>query len=78
MKRFLLLLLILIGYTFNASAQQKTYCNPINIDYGFTPITIFSENGRHRATAVPVIVVFKNNYYLFQQTNGGIGYPICH
>ena len=26
-------------------AQQKTYCNPINIDYGYTPIPNFSRMG---------------------------------
>jgi xylan 1,4-beta-xylosidase len=39
------------------AAQQKTYCNPINIDYGYTPIPDFSEAGRHRATADPVITL---------------------
>ena len=38
------------------SAQQKTYCNPINIDYGYTPFEVFSKQGKHRATADPVIV----------------------
>ena len=71
MKRFLLFMLILTGFTYNASAQQKTFCNPINIDYGFTPIPNFSEQGRHRATADPVIVVFKNNYYLFSTNQWG-------
>ena len=36
--------------------EQKTYCNPINLDYGYTPIPNFSQWGRHRATADPVIV----------------------
>jgi hypothetical protein len=54
-------------------AQQKTYCNPINIDYGYTPIPNFSEWGRHRATADPVIVNYKGDYYLFRPINGGIG-----
>lgn len=52
-------------------AQQKTYCNPINIDYGFTPIPNFSEQGRHRATADPVITLFKGNYYLFSTNQWG-------
>lgn len=52
-------------------AQQKTYCNPINIDYGFTPIPNFSEAGRHRATADPVIVFFKGDYYLFSTNQWG-------
>jgi xylan 1,4-beta-xylosidase len=52
-------------------SQQKTYCNPINIDYGYTPIPNFSEWGRHRATADPVIVNYKNYYYLFSTNQWG-------
>ncbi|MBC7848362.1 MAG: family 43 glycosylhydrolase [Chitinophagaceae bacterium] len=63
------LLLILLVCT--ASAQQKTYCNPINIDYGYTPIPNFSEWGRHRATADPVIVTYKGDYYLFSTNQWG-------
>ena len=54
-----------------ANAQQKTYCNPINIDYGYTPIPNFSEWGRHRATADPVIVNYKGDYYLFSTNQWG-------
>ncbi len=50
---------------------QKTYCNPMNLDYGFTPIPNFSEQGRHRATADPVISYFKNQYYLFSTNQWG-------
>jgi xylan 1,4-beta-xylosidase len=52
-------------------AQQKTYCNPINIDYGYTPIPDFSESGRHRATADPVITMYKGDYYLFSTNQWG-------
>jgi len=57
----------------NAKAQynQQTYCNPINIDYGYTPIPNFSEWGRHRATADPVIVTYKGDYYLFSTNQWG-------
>lgn len=51
--------------------QQKTYCNPINIDYGYTPIPNFSTWGRHRATADPVIVNYKGEYYLFSTNQWG-------
>lgn len=64
-----LLLLVVAGYT--ATAQQKTYCNPLNIDYGYTPIPNFSEWGRHRATADPVIVNYKGDYYLFSTNQWG-------
>ncbi len=53
------------------SQKQKTYCNPINIDYGYTPIPNFSEWGRHRATADPVIVTYKGDYYLFSTNQWG-------
>ena len=63
---FAFLLLACSGF-----AQQKTYCNPINIDYGYTPIPNFSEWGRHRATADPVIVNYKGDYYLFSTNQWG-------
>ncbi|MDR0794179.1 MAG: discoidin domain-containing protein, partial [Chitinophagaceae bacterium] len=52
-------------------AQQKTYCNPINIDYGYTPIPNFTQWGKHRATADPVIVNYKSDYYLFSTNQWG-------
>lgn len=72
MKRLLFAVIIsFLCFTKNGFAQQKTYCNPINIDYGYTPIPNFSEWGRHRATADPVIVNYKNNYYLFSTNQWG-------
>jgi xylan 1,4-beta-xylosidase len=63
-------LLLLLG-TLSSLAQQKTYCNPINLDYGYTPIPNFSEWGRHRATADPVIVNYKGDYLLFSTNQWG-------
>ncbi len=57
-----------------ANAQQTTFCNPINIDYGYTPIPNFSEWGRHRATADPVIVNYKGDYFLFSTNQWGYWY----
>ncbi len=56
---------------FTSYSQQKTYCNPINIDYGYTPIPNFTEAGNHRATADPVIVNYKGDYYLFSTNQWG-------
>ncbi len=50
---------------------QRTFCNPINIDYGYTPIPDFSQWGRHRTTADPVIVNYKGDYYLFSTNQWG-------
>jgi hypothetical protein len=62
-KNFLLFISSFVFFIGNT--QQKTYCNPINIDYGYTPIPNFTEWERHRATADPVIVNCKGGYYLF-------------
>ncbi|MBI1334085.1 MAG: family 43 glycosylhydrolase [Armatimonadetes bacterium] len=51
--------------------SQRTYCNPINVDYGYCPIPNFVQQGKHRATADPVIVTFKGDYYLFSTNQWG-------
>ncbi len=68
-KHFLLVALFFVFL--NSHSQQRTYCNPINIDYGYTPIPNFTEWGRHRATADPVIVNYKGDYYLFSTNQWG-------
>lgn len=69
MKRLLLFIAIIIAA--EAHAQQSTYCNPINLDYGYTPIPNFSTWGRHRATADPVIVNYKGTFFLFSTNQWG-------
>jgi len=64
-------LLLFLNCNLTLSAQQKTYCNPINIDYGYTPIPNFASWGNHRATADPVIVNYKGNYFLFSTNQWG-------
>lgn len=71
MKKTLLLAGIILSLAVDTFPQQKTYCNPVNIDYGYTPIPNFSEWGRHRATADPVIVNYKGDYYLFSTNQWG-------
>lgn len=63
--------LVMMLLVLQTEAQQSTYCNPINIDYGYTPIPNFSEWGRHRATADPEIVNYKGDYYLFSTNQWG-------
>ena len=62
---------LLLGTFISSNAQQKTYCNPVNIDYGYTPIPNFSTWGVHRATADPVIVNYKGDFYLFSTNQWG-------
>jgi len=63
-------ILLLISLTVKNYAQQKTYCNPMNLDYAYGAIPNFTEQ-RHRATADPVIVLFKDKYYLFSTNQYG-------
>lgn len=73
MKKLVMIAAVVVS-VLHTHAQQKTYCNPINIDYGYTPIPNFSEWGRHRATADPVIVTYKGDYYLFSTNQWGYWY----
>jgi uncharacterized membrane protein YphA (DoxX/SURF4 family) len=73
----LFVLLLLSSSAQNSSTASKvregarTYCNPLNIDYGYTPIPNFANWGRHRATADPVVVNYKGDYYLFSTNQWG-------
>ncbi len=67
---FLMMLLLL---TNGAAAQQppKTFCNPLDVDYGF-----FQRADRvFRHGADPVIVLYKDRYYLFSTWENG-GYRV--
>lgn len=55
-------------------AQATTYCNPLNLDYAYCAIPNFVEQGKHRAAADPVVVLFKGNYYLFATNQYGYWY----
>ncbi len=72
MNRICLILLFVFLVLDNTSfAQQKTYCNPINVDYGYAPIPNFVTWGKHRTSADPVIVNYKGDYYLFSTNQTG-------
>lgn len=49
-----------------AAKSQQTFCNPLNISYRFT-----LDKPSRRAAADPVIVLYKDNYYLFATASGG-------
>ena len=56
--------LLFTAYSFVLFAQQKTYCNPTNMDYGYTPYESFTAWGRHRATADPFVPCTRSQYWL--------------
>jgi len=52
--------------------RQKTYCNPVNIDYNFEYFNHSANKGIScRSTADPIIVPYKGEYYLFSTNQSG-------
>lgn len=69
-KKFLLT--ILLSVLIDAvMAQQPACCKPINLDYGYTPIPNFSKWKKHCATTDPVVVTYKEDYFLFSTKQWG-------
>jgi xylan 1,4-beta-xylosidase len=73
LKGVILLTLVIYLQFFlpSVATAQKTYCNPLNLDYAYCPIPDFTISGKHRATADPVIVLYKGDYYLFSTNQWG-------
>ncbi len=71
MKRSNFIFGLILFFTSLGFCQQKTYCNPINVDYGYCPIPNMITQGKHRATADPVIINFKGKYFLFSTNQWG-------
>jgi hypothetical protein len=67
----ILVAFILVIFSYCQSSGQKTYCNPLNLDYAYCPIPDFTTWGKHRATADPVIVNYKGDYFLFSTNQWG-------
>ncbi|WP_207509649.1 family 43 glycosylhydrolase [Telluribacter humicola] len=71
--KYLLLFLICMGAATVAqsqSATQRTYCNPMDIDYKYN-FEQLNERISYRSAADPVIVNHKGEYYLFATISGG-------
>ena len=68
---FLSALVVAFASTAFAQAAPKTFCNPLELDYGF-----FQRGERIvRHGADPVIVLYKDRYYLFSSWENG-GYRV--
>jgi len=71
MKNYLFIC-CLVGLTQHAFAQsaQKTYCNPMDIDYKYN-FEQLNDSISYRSGADPVIINHKGEYYLFVTISGG-------
>lgn len=71
-KMLCFLLLAIVGIVHvDGQPKKRTYCNPLNLDYAYTPFADFAKNGKHRATADPTMTLFKGTYYLFSTNQFG-------
>ncbi len=71
--RFTMLMISIIVMVHSLWSQDTllTYCNPLNLDYVYCPIPDFTQQGRHRTTADPLIVPFQGKYFLFSTNQHG-------
>lgn len=71
---FLLYLVVMAGWTISfaqgiqsTSKEQKTFCNPMDLNYRFQPRGIQA----FREAADPLITQYKGKYFLFASHSGG-------
>lgn len=69
--KLLLTLLIISGFSIaNAQPTQRTYCNPMDINYRYN-FEQLQEKISYRSGADPVIINHKGEYFLFATISGG-------
>lgn len=70
---FISAFVFLIGCKSPEAGNEQIYCNPLDLDYGWGT---FDDNREpFRTSADPVIVLFKDKYYLFATHDIG-GYRV--
>ncbi|MGZ0015972.1 family 43 glycosylhydrolase [Yeosuana sp. AK3] len=69
MKKILIFIICCSFYALNA--QQKTYCNPIDIDYSYMSHNRSQNHVSYRSGADPAVVNFKGRYYMFVTRSHG-------
>jgi xylan 1,4-beta-xylosidase len=68
-KLFFFCLFIMLSFSFTTE-KEKTYCNPMNLNYRFQPSVRLS----YREAADPVITIYKGKYFLYASHSGGYWY----
>lgn len=64
---FMLIILILLSCSPEIPEKERTYCNPVNLNYRFQ----FTDGPAYREAADPAIILYRNNYFLFASHSGG-------
>lgn len=66
----LLTLLLSVAGNFQKIKAQKSFCNPLDLNYRFQPRGLFA----YREAADPLITIYKGKYFLFASHSGGYWY----
>jgi len=71
MKRYFILisLITILSLSFTQK-KERTFCNPMNLNYRFQTSSRFS----YREAADPVITIYKGKYFLYASHSGGYWY----
>jgi len=71
MKRVIILFTVIAILTFSfVSRKEKTFCNPVNLNYRFQG----SDLNPYREAADPLITIYKGKYFLYASHSGGYWY----
>ncbi|HOU00883.1 MAG TPA: family 43 glycosylhydrolase [Bacteroidales bacterium] len=62
-----IVILILVSCSKEITEKEKTYCNPLNLNYRFQ----FTESISYREAADPTMIRYKDKYILFVSHSGG-------
>ena len=69
-KRIIPVLIFLIFISSSVPRREKTYCNPMNLNYRFQ----FTNGTSYREAADPVITIYRDKYILYASHSGGYWY----
>jgi xylan 1,4-beta-xylosidase len=61
------IILILLSCSPEIPDKERTYCNPVNLNYRFQ----FTDGKAYREAADPAIILYRNKYFLFASHSGG-------
>jgi xylan 1,4-beta-xylosidase len=70
MKSLIIVLSFIVSFTAYSQSGQKTYCNPMDINYRYNYEQL-NDSISYRSGADPVIINHKGEYFLFVTISGG-------
>ncbi|HRR92954.1 MAG TPA: hypothetical protein P5348_03125, partial [Bacteroidales bacterium] len=70
MKKYFIFLLVLYSCATGEKQKERTFCNPLNLNYRFQ----YSADVSYREAADPTLIRYKESYILFVSHSGGYWY----